>query len=137
MQNAWELDRLVYLEGALTMSSSEKIAIAAHLHVLLRRKTGRVTDTEWMATNQEYAHEIAHIAREKASEEGNAELGIWADKLEEVMASSGPAAPRPLIQRMSEAAKEHSARAYLYGSSQADAASLQIQNAPRYVKGLR
>jgi len=28
------------------MSSTLKIAIAAHLHVLLRRKTGRVTDTE-------------------------------------------------------------------------------------------
>ncbi len=33
------------------MLNSEKIAIAAHLHVLLRRKTGRVTDTEWMASN--------------------------------------------------------------------------------------
>ncbi|MDB5939434.1 MAG: hypothetical protein JWP77_1798, partial [Polaromonas sp.] len=29
------------------MSSNEKLAIAAHLHVLMRRKTGRVTDTEW------------------------------------------------------------------------------------------
>lgn len=28
------------------MSSSQKIAIAAHLHALLRRKTGRVTDVE-------------------------------------------------------------------------------------------
>ncbi|MDO8770278.1 MAG: hypothetical protein Q7K57_16555 [Burkholderiaceae bacterium] len=27
------------------------MGIAAHLHVLLRRKTGRVTDTEWMASN--------------------------------------------------------------------------------------
>ena len=33
------------------MSDSDKLAIAAHLHVLLRRKTGRVTDTEWMAVN--------------------------------------------------------------------------------------
>ena len=30
------------------MLNSEKLAVAAHLHVLLRRKTGRVTDTEWM-----------------------------------------------------------------------------------------
>ena len=29
------------------MPDSDKLAIAAHLHVLLRRKTGRVTDTEW------------------------------------------------------------------------------------------
>jgi len=28
-----------------SMLNSEKLAIAAHLHVLLRRKTGRVTDT--------------------------------------------------------------------------------------------
>jgi hypothetical protein len=49
------------------MPSSEKIAIAAHLHVLLRRKTGRVTDTEWMAGNHEYAAEIARFAREKAA----------------------------------------------------------------------
>lgn len=37
------------------MLHSEKLAIAAHLHVLLRRKTGRVTDTEWLAANAEYA----------------------------------------------------------------------------------
>jgi len=28
------------------MSSNEKLAIAAHLHMLMRRKTGCVTDTE-------------------------------------------------------------------------------------------
>ena len=37
------------------MEDSERLAIAAHLHVVLRRKTGRVTDTEWMAGNQLYA----------------------------------------------------------------------------------
>lgn len=46
------------------MNHSEKLAIAAHLHVLLRRKTGRVTDTEWMASNGSYAREIARFARE-------------------------------------------------------------------------
>ena len=29
------------------MNTSDTLAVAAHLHVLLRRKTGRVTDTEW------------------------------------------------------------------------------------------
>ena len=48
------------------MNHSEKLAIAAHLHVLLRRKTGRVTDTEWMASNGSYAREIARFARERA-----------------------------------------------------------------------
>jgi hypothetical protein len=42
---------------------SEKLAIAAHLHVLLRRKVGCVTDIEWMATNADYATEIIRIAR--------------------------------------------------------------------------
>ncbi|MDB5931723.1 MAG: hypothetical protein JWR60_3430 [Polaromonas sp.] len=129
------------------MSSSERIAVAAHLHVLLRRKTGRVTDTEWMATNQEYAHEIAQLAREKSAEEGNAELGIWADKLEEVMRTTGPAVARPLIQRMSEAAKVHGARSLNSPPQAAPAdasraylfvdAGIQRQNEPRYVKGLR
>ena len=40
------------------MEDSERVAVAAHLHVVLRRKTGRVTDTEWMACNLEYATEI-------------------------------------------------------------------------------
>lgn len=34
----------------------------AHLHVLLRRKTGRVTDTEWMVSNVDYARAMAHYA---------------------------------------------------------------------------
>ena len=44
------------------MPEADKLAIAAHLHVLLRRKTGRVTDTEWMAVNAEYALEIVRFA---------------------------------------------------------------------------
>ena len=40
------------------MLKSETLAIAAHLHVLLRRKTGRVTDTEWMAADLAYATEV-------------------------------------------------------------------------------
>ena len=40
------------------MLPSETLAIAARLHVLLRRKTGRVTDTEWLAVNADYAAEI-------------------------------------------------------------------------------
>ena len=48
------------------MQDSDKLAIAAHLHVLLRRKTGRVTDTEWMAGNAEYAMEIVRFARQHA-----------------------------------------------------------------------
>lgn len=82
------------------MLSSEKVAIAAHLHVLLRRKTGRVTDTEWMATNAEYANEIVRFARARAKEDGHADLAEWADKLAlAVLPKAAPApaaAPRPL-----------------------------------------
>ena len=87
------------------MSSSEKIAIAAHLHVLLRRKTGRVTDTEWMAGNAEYAAEITRFAREKAVEDGHADLAAWADKLEEIMGTPDPKQRVPLVKMVSDAVK--------------------------------
>ena len=73
------------------MLDSEKLAIAAHLHVLLRRKAGRVTDTEWLATNAEYATEIIRFTRAKAVEDGHADLAEWAEKLEQAFASNGPA----------------------------------------------
>lgn len=138
------------------MSSSEKIAIAAHLHVLMRRKTGRVTDTEWMATDPHYAHEIARLAREKSLEEGHADLAVWADKLEEVMAIADPKAALPLVKRLSDAAKAHSAQAVntptlifadsrlteatgesSFGNSQLDVDATHHPSAPRYIKGLR
>ncbi|XAH24125.1 hypothetical protein AAFF27_02755 [Xylophilus sp. GW821-FHT01B05] len=75
------------------MLDSEKLAIAAHLHVLLRRITGRVTDTEWMASNKEYAAAIVHFAQEKADEEERPELAEWAYKLERAMGLLPPAAP--------------------------------------------
>jgi hypothetical protein len=64
------------------MSHSDALATAAHLHVLLRRKTGRVTDTEWMAGNAEYAQAMVRFAREKALADGHAELLPLADRLE-------------------------------------------------------
>lgn len=88
------------------MPSNEKIAIAAHLHVLLRRKTGRVTDTEWMASNHEYAAEVARFAREKSVEDNHPDLAVWADRLEEIMATPDPKPRVPLVQMVSEAVKE-------------------------------
>lgn len=64
------------------MSQNDALATAAHLHVLLRRKTGRVTDTEWMASNVEYAQAMVGWAREKAASDGHAELLPLADRLE-------------------------------------------------------
>ncbi|OYT90190.1 MAG: hypothetical protein CFE43_19440 [Burkholderiales bacterium PBB3] len=74
------------------MLPSEKLAIAAHLHVLLRRKTGRVTDTEWLAANAEYATEIVRFARARAKEDGHADLAEWADKLAATMVTTAPVA---------------------------------------------
>jgi hypothetical protein len=83
------------------MLNSEKLAIAAHLHVLLRRKTGRVTDTEWMASNTDYATEVVRFARESARKDGHADLEEWAGKLEAAMLPT-PVAP-PIASRLLDA----------------------------------
>ena len=88
------------------MPSSEKIAIAAHLHVLLRRKTGRVTETEWMATNHEYAAEIVRFARGKAAEGEHVNLGVWAGRLEEVMLAPDAKHRVPLVKMMADAVRD-------------------------------
>ncbi len=67
------------------MNDTNILAIAAHLHVLLRRKTGRVTDTEWMACNAEYAQEIVRFSRQHAQADHLPELAEWADRLEQAM----------------------------------------------------
>jgi hypothetical protein len=64
------------------MSQNNALATAAHLHVLLRRKTGRVTDTEWMANNADYAQAMVRFARERAQEDGLPDLLPLADRLE-------------------------------------------------------
>jgi hypothetical protein len=79
------------------MLVSEKLAIAAHLHVLLRRKTGRVTDTEWLAENLDYAREIVRFSRAKALEDGHPELAEWAAKLERALLD-GAGTQKPLVQ---------------------------------------
>ena len=67
------------------MQDSQKIAIAARVHVMLRRTTGRVTDTEWMAQDAAYATEIVRYCRASAQQDGHTELAEWADKLEEAV----------------------------------------------------
>ncbi len=51
------------------MLESEKFAIASRLHVQLRRRTGRVTDVEWMVKNREYAEEVLRLVRELHDDE--------------------------------------------------------------------
>jgi hypothetical protein len=83
------------------MSQNDAFAAAAHLHVLLRRKTGRVTDTEWMVSNPEYARAIVRYARERANEDGHDDLLPLAARLESLVipvrkADSPVSAPAPL-----------------------------------------
>ncbi|MEY4979281.1 MAG: hypothetical protein RLZZ352_1551 [Pseudomonadota bacterium] len=68
------------------MSHNELLAAAAHLHVLLRRKTGRITDTEWMAQNPQYASAIVQFARDKAANDGHIDLLPLAERLESLVA---------------------------------------------------
>jgi hypothetical protein len=51
------------------MTSDEKFAVAAHLYVLLRRKSGRVVDTVWLLQNRVYAQEVLRLAREQSDHE--------------------------------------------------------------------
>ena len=91
------------------MSYSERIAIAAHLHVALRRKAGRVTDTDWMAVNDEYAREILKITRAKAQEDNDASLLELAQRLEQALVTSSAPPPPPLVQRVVQAVEARKA----------------------------
>ncbi|MFN4005166.1 MAG: hypothetical protein ACK4J1_10725 [Hylemonella sp.] len=77
------------------MTESERIALAAHLHVQLRRATGRVTDTEWMARNVDYADEIVRLARATAQEKNLPELAELAQRLQAAMEPLRPPPPAP------------------------------------------
>ncbi|WP_310567695.1 hypothetical protein [Hydrogenophaga sp.] len=77
------------------MSQNDALATAAHLHVLLRRKTGRVTDTEWMAGNAEYAQAMVRYARAKAQEDGHTELLPLAERLEALVVAPQLARKNP------------------------------------------
>ena len=77
------------------MSSNERMAVAAHLHVALRRKAGRVTDTDWMAVNDVYAREVVRVARAYAHEEGDAALAALAAKLEAHIGAHATQGPHP------------------------------------------
>lgn len=112
------------------MLPSEKLAIAAHLHVLLRRRTGRVTDTEWMAQNAEYAAEIIRFARARAREDQAPELAEWADKLEHAVL--GIATARPTAAPAAAPRDSGFAESVPAGTRPA-----RDPNAPRYVGGIR
>ncbi|NDY90519.1 hypothetical protein [Ideonella livida] len=72
------------------MLESEKLAIAAHLHVVMRRKIGRVTDVEWMIRSPEYAREIIRVA---LSDPQHVELLDWANRLQDALFPASLAKP--------------------------------------------
>ncbi|BEU94728.1 hypothetical protein ACDW_04330 [Acidovorax sp. DW039] len=120
------------------MSQSEKLAIAAHLHVLLRRKTGRVTDTEWMASNGAYAREVIRFARERAQQDQAPELADWADKLEACMQDVFAAEARRTAREVAAAAASAAARtAERTPAVVAEALASLHPQARRYVGGIR
>ena len=75
------------------MTSSERLAVAAQVHILLRRKMDRVTDTEWMTVNHQYALEIVRLVRNASIE--HPELAAWVEKLEQATAELAPKAVSP------------------------------------------
>ncbi len=98
--------------SAQRITESDLMALAAHLHVQLRRRTGRVTDVEWLVSNSEYAHVIISLAKASALTEGAPELGVWAARFE--MALSKVQRPRqPLLSALAiaGASRAHSGSA--------------------------
>lgn len=73
------------------MLESEKLALAAHVHVLLRRHVGRVTDVEWMIRDPAYAREIIGLARAS----GQRDCVERANRLAEALFPAPPAPPPP------------------------------------------
>jgi hypothetical protein len=66
-------------------SESDLVAIAAHLHVQLRRKTGRVIDVEWLVANAEYAEAVIAHAKANATTQGAPDLEVLAIRLERAL----------------------------------------------------
>ena len=93
------------------MSNTERMAVAAHLHVALRRKAGRVTDTDWVAVNDEYACEVVRLARAKAQELADAGLAELANRLELLLQPASTRTVPPLAQRLGQGLRQEDARA--------------------------
>jgi hypothetical protein len=115
------------------MSHHEALAAAAHLHVMLRRKTGRVTDTEWMASNVEYARAIVAFAREKAVGSGHTDLVPLADRMEALMAQSGAGGP----PSQGHAAAQRTEPAALFSTGLAGPGTPPEMQNSRYIGRLR
>lgn len=128
------------------MEDSDCIAIAAHLHVALRRKTGRVTDTEWMARNLDYGRAMVGFALTHARENDDIELARLALKLDAALDRlSHPRAlrvPHPPAAtdgdtRPRQDAGDTQAPARDFAPPPSDPASPARERVSRYIGGLR
>jgi hypothetical protein len=115
------------------MLESEKFALAARLHVSLRRKVGRVTDVEWMVKNTDYAREIVRFAREQ----NEAELAELADKLEAALFPPKPAGASPAAASAAASAAPSAVLGDLRDLASAALSAVQPASASRYVGSLR
>ena len=130
------------------MEDTERIAIAAHLHVALRRKTGRVTDTEWMAANLDYGRAMVAFAQAHAREKDDAELDRLALKLDAALnrlaqaSASRPTGPFSSSERGTlppREAGDTQPPAAGFSASRLDSAAPKPSRdrGPRYIGGLR
>jgi hypothetical protein len=105
MPSAWNDPRIT---GTHPMTKTDRLAAAAHLHVLLRRKLGRVTDVEWMVENDDYARAMVRLA---LADHDHPELVALGHRLQALLPMPAPAA--------------------------AEAPRAAADTAPRYVRSLR
>lgn len=90
------------------ITDDQRLAIAARLHVLMRRETGRVTDTEWMAGNEDYALAMIALARDQARRLRLPELAACADELARALSQDTAEEPRTLFKRVAHALRQRS-----------------------------
>jgi hypothetical protein len=111
------------------MHEMQVFAIAARLHVVMRRAMGRVTDVEWMIHNRDYAREMIRLARGCT----DPELRELADKFESSLDPQqrvAPPARAVSVPQVNDGARELAAPA---GAP----VPRIIPAGPRYVGGLR
>lgn len=105
------------------MTPQDLISTAAHLHVAMRRKMGRVTDTEWMASDFHYAQAMSSLALRHAEETQDSDLLKWATRLAEGWSARQPR-PAPTVEvrerearpgKPSAPVREHSTERYVVG----------------------
>ncbi|WP_374587442.1 hypothetical protein [Ideonella dechloratans] len=111
------------------MLESEKLAVAAHLHVVMRRKIGRVTDVEWMLRSAEYAREVIRIALAEAA---HPELIEWGQRLQAALFPAPPqSAPGRAVDRLDRVSGFEDSRLSRSGSASRPSAQT------RYIGSLR